>query len=130
MRKLGSAEKVSGSRRDGAAIPSCITRHGRRRFHPSGMPTDLSHAVSISTWVPPELPAVTFIVLGLALWTSWWTGDSRPDLELQEQKLQRSEAYLRKLSKAQSHRELRLEPVHRRDHLVRETFESSNSIER
>jgi PAS domain S-box-containing protein len=59
------------------------------------MPTDLSHAVSISTLGTAGIAAVTFIVLGLALLTSWV--DRRfatQTLELQEEKLQRSEAYL------------------------------------
>jgi C4-dicarboxylate-specific signal transduction histidine kinase len=64
-------------------------------FKPSGMPADLSHAVSISTLGTTGIAAVTFIVLGLALLTSWV--DRRfavQTLELQEEKLQRSEAYL------------------------------------
>src|SRR5882724_11152477 len=64
-------------------------------FTPSGMPADLSHAVSISTLGTAGIAAVTFIVLGLALLTSWV--DRRfavQTLELQEKKLQRSEAYL------------------------------------
>src|SRR5258705_10015115 len=59
------------------------------------MPTDLSHAVSISTLGTAGITAVTFIVLGLALLTSWV--DRRfaaQTLELQEEKLQRSEAHL------------------------------------
>jgi PAS domain S-box-containing protein len=64
-------------------------------FTASGMPTDQSHAVSISTLGTAGIAAVTFIVLGLALLTSWV--DRRfaaQTLELQEEKLQRSEAYL------------------------------------
>jgi PAS domain S-box-containing protein len=64
-------------------------------FTPSGMPADLSHAVSISTLGTAGIAAVTFIVLGLALLTS--SVDRRfaaQTLELQEEKLQRSEAYL------------------------------------
>jgi C4-dicarboxylate-specific signal transduction histidine kinase len=59
------------------------------------MPADLTHAVSISTLGTAGIAAVTFIVLGLALLTSWL--DRRfaaRTLELQEEKLQRSEAYL------------------------------------
>jgi PAS domain S-box-containing protein len=59
------------------------------------MPADLTHAVSISTLGTAGIAAVTFIVLGLALLTSWV--DRRfaaQTLELQEEKLQRSEAYL------------------------------------
>src|ERR1700686_4376397 len=64
-------------------------------FTPSGMPTDLSHAVSISTLGTAGIAVVTFIVLGLALLTSWV--DRRfatQALEVQEEKLQQSEAYL------------------------------------
>jgi PAS domain S-box-containing protein len=64
-------------------------------FKPSFMPADLSRAVSISTLGTAGIAAVTFIVLGLALLTSWM--DRRfaaQTLELQEKKLQRSEAYL------------------------------------
>jgi len=55
----------------------------------------MSYAVSISTLGTAGIAAVTFIVLGLALLTSWV--DRRfavQTLELQEKKLQRSEAYL------------------------------------
>src|SRR5260370_22547787 len=64
-------------------------------FTPSGRPADLSHAVRISTLGPAGIAAVTFIVLGLALLTSWV--DRRfatQTLEVQEEKLQQSEAYL------------------------------------
>jgi PAS domain S-box-containing protein len=64
-------------------------------FTPFGMPADLSHAVSISTLGTAGIAAVTFMVLGMALLTSWV--DRRfaaQTLELQEEKLQRSEAYL------------------------------------
>src|SRR6202008_2168783 len=56
---------------------------------------DLSHAVGVSTLSTAGIVTVTFIVLGLALLTSWV--DRRfalQTLELQEKKLQRSEAYL------------------------------------
>jgi PAS domain-containing protein len=59
------------------------------------MPTNLSHAVSISTLSTAGIAGVTFIVLGLALLTSWV--DRRfatQTLEVQEEKLQQSEAYL------------------------------------
>jgi signal transduction histidine kinase/PAS domain-containing protein len=64
-------------------------------FTPSGMPADLSRAISISTLGTAGIASVTFIVLGLALLTSWV--DRRfaaQTLALQEAKLQRSEAYL------------------------------------
>ena len=80
----------------GAAIPVMhYTGMAAASFTPSGMPADLSHAVSISTLGTAGIAAVTFIVLGLALLTSWV--DRRfaaQTLELQEEKLQRSEAYL------------------------------------
>ena len=64
-------------------------------FTPSGIPADLSHAVSISTLSIAGIAAATLIVLGLALLTSWV--DRRfaaQALELQEEKLHQSEAYL------------------------------------
>jgi len=64
-------------------------------FARSGTRADLSHAVSISTLGTAGIAAVTFIVLGLALLTSWV--DRRfatHTLELQEEKLRRSESYL------------------------------------
>src|SRR5260370_33298261 len=65
------------------------------RFRPSGMPADVSHAVSVSTLGTAGIVAVTFIVLGLALLTSWVDRRFRAQaFELQEAKLQRSEAYL------------------------------------
>ena len=80
----------------GAAIPVMhYTGMAAASFTPSGTPADLSHAVSISTLGTAGIAAVTFIVLGLALLTSWL--DRRfaaQTLELQEEKLQRSEAYL------------------------------------
>jgi len=80
----------------GAAIPVMhYTGMAAASFTPSGMPADLSHAVSISTLGTAGITAVTFVVLGLALLTSWV--DRRfaaQTLELQEEKLQRSEAYL------------------------------------
>jgi len=80
----------------GAAIPVMhYTGMAAASFTSSGMPADLSHAVSVSTLGTAGIAAVTFIVLGLALLTSWV--DRRfaaQTLELQEEKLQRSEAYL------------------------------------
>jgi NO-binding membrane sensor protein with MHYT domain/nitrogen-specific signal transduction histidine kinase len=64
-------------------------------FTPSAMPSDLSHAVSISTLSIAGIAAVTFIVLGLALLISWMDRQfAARALELQEEKLQQSEAYL------------------------------------
>src|SRR5438445_1227424 len=80
----------------GAALPVMhYTGMAAASFTPSGMLTDLSHAVSISTLGTAGIAAVTFIVLGLALLTSWM--DRRfaiQTLEVQEEKLQQSEAYL------------------------------------
>ncbi len=89
-------EKLTGAVVMGAAIPVMhYTGMAAASFTPSGMPMDLSHAVSISTLGTGGIAAVTFIVLGLALVTSWV--DRRfaaQTLGLQEEKLQQSEAYL------------------------------------
>jgi PAS domain S-box-containing protein len=89
-------EKTAGAVLMGTAIPVMhYTGMAAASFTPSGMPADLSHAVSISTLGTIGIAAVTWIVLGLALLTSWL--DRRfaaQTLELQEEKLQRSEAYL------------------------------------
>ncbi|HEX3571902.1 MAG TPA: MHYT domain-containing protein [Acidobacteriaceae bacterium] len=89
-------EKLAGAVVLGAAIPVMhYTGMAAASFTPSGLSVDLSHAVSISTLGTAGIAAATFIVLGLALLTSWL--DRRfaaQTLELQEEKLQRSEAYL------------------------------------
>src|ERR1700736_3150101 len=89
-------EKLAGAVVMGAAIPVMhYTGMAAASFTPSGMPADLSHAVSISALGTAGIAAVTFIVLGLALLTSWV--DRRfalQTLELQEKKLHESEAYL------------------------------------
>jgi PAS domain S-box-containing protein len=89
-------ERLAGAVVMGAAIPVMhYTGMAAASFTPSGTPADLSHAVSISTLGTAGIAAVTFLVLGLALLTSWL--DRRfaaQTLELQEEKLQRSEAYL------------------------------------
>jgi PAS domain S-box-containing protein len=89
-------EKLGGAVVMGAAIPVMhYTGVAAASFTPSGIPPDLSQAVSISTLGAAGIAAVTFIVLGLALLTSWM--DKRfaaQSLELQEEKLERSEAYL------------------------------------
>src|ERR1700757_5177257 len=89
-------EKLAGAAVMGAGISVMhYTGMAAASFVPSGMPVDLSHAVSISTLGTAGIAAVTFIVLGLALLTSWV--DRRfaaQTLELEEEKLQRSEAYL------------------------------------
>jgi PAS domain S-box-containing protein len=89
-------ERLAGAAVMGAAIPVMhYTGMAAASFTPSRMPVDLSHAVSISTLSTAGIAAVTFLVLGLALLTS--SVDRRfaaQTLELQEEKLQRSEAYL------------------------------------
>ena len=88
--------KIAGAVVMGAAIPVMhYTGMAAARFTPSGMPADLSRAVSPSTLGTSGIVAVTFIVLGLALLTS--SMDRRlaaRTLERQEEKLQESEAYL------------------------------------
>ena len=89
-------KKLAGAVVMGAAIPVMhYTGMAAASFTPSGVPTDLSHAISISALGTGGIAAVTFVVLGLALLTS--SMDRRltaQTLELQEEKLQRSEAYL------------------------------------
>jgi PAS domain S-box-containing protein len=89
-------EKLAGAIVMGVAIPVMhYTGMAAASFTPSGTPVDLSHAVSITTLGTAGIAAVTFVVLGLALLTS--SVDRRfaaQTLELQEEKLQRSEAYL------------------------------------
>jgi PAS domain S-box-containing protein len=89
-------DKLVGAVVMGAAIPVMhYTGMAAASFTPSGMPADLSHAVSISTLGTAGIAAATFIVLGLALLTS--SVDRRfaaQTLEVQEEKLQQSEAYL------------------------------------
>src|ERR1700723_1514524 len=89
-------EKLAGAVAMGAAIPVMhYTGMAAASFTPSGIPVNLSHAVSISTLGTAGIAAVTFIVLGLALLTSWM--DRRfaaQTLELQEERLRRSEEYL------------------------------------
>jgi PAS domain S-box-containing protein len=89
-------EKLAGAVVMGAAIPVMhYTGMAAASFTPSAMPADLSQAVSISTLGTAGIAAVTFIVLGLALLTS--SVDRRfaaQTLELQQERLQRSEAYL------------------------------------
>jgi PAS domain S-box-containing protein len=89
-------EKLAGAVVMGAAIPIMhYTGMAAASFTPSGAPVDLSDAVSISALGIAGIVAVTFIVLGLALLTSWMDRRSAAKtLELQEEKLKRSEAYL------------------------------------
>jgi PAS domain S-box-containing protein len=92
---IGS-EKLAGAVVMGAAIPVMhYTGMAAASFTPSSVPVDLSHAASISTVGAAGIAAVTFVVIGLALLTSW--ADRRfaaQALELQEEKLRRSESYL------------------------------------
>jgi NO-binding membrane sensor protein with MHYT domain/nitrogen-specific signal transduction histidine kinase len=89
-------EKLAGAGVMGAAIPVMhYTGMAAASFTPTGMLANLSHAVSISTLGTAGIAAVTFIVLGLAMLTSWM--DRRfaaQTLELQQEKLQQSESYL------------------------------------
>src|SRR5467141_1433265 len=89
-------EKLAGAVVMGAAIPVMhYTGMAAASFTASGLPVDLSDAVSISALGTAGIVAVTFIVLGLALLTS--SVDRRfaaQTLEVQEKKLQQSEAYL------------------------------------
>src|ERR1700746_2926211 len=89
-------KKLGGAVVMGAAIPVMhYTGMGAASLTPSAVSADLSHAVGVSTLSTAGIVTVTFIVLGLALLTSWV--DRRfalQTLELQEKKLQRSEAYL------------------------------------
>src|SRR6266403_1725600 len=94
--KMGWFRALAGSVVMGAGIAIMhYTSMAAASFTPSGMPVDLSHAVSISALGTAGIVAVTFIVLGLALLTS--SVDRRfaaQTLEVQEKKLQQSEAYL------------------------------------
>ncbi len=89
-------EKLAGAAMMGSGISVMhYTGMAAASFIPSGVPADLSHAVSISTLGTAGIADVTFLVLGLAVLTS--SMDRRfaaQTLELQEKKLQRSEAYL------------------------------------
>src|ERR1700723_2539344 len=89
-------KKLAGAVVMGAAIPVMhYTGMAAASFTPSGTPADLSHAVSITTLGTAGIAAVTFVVLGLALLTS--SVDRRfaaQALEVQEEKLHQSEAYL------------------------------------
>jgi NO-binding membrane sensor protein with MHYT domain len=86
-------QKLVGAVVMGAAIPVMhYTGMAAASFTPSGMPTDLSNAISISTLGTAGIAAVTFTVLGLALLTSWM--DRRfaaQTLEVQEEKLQHND---------------------------------------
>jgi NO-binding membrane sensor protein with MHYT domain/signal transduction histidine kinase len=87
--------KMAGAVTMGAAIPVMhYTGMTATSFTFSSAAVDLSRAVSPSILGTAGIAAVTFIVLGLALLTSWMDRRSAVQtLELQEEKLQESEAY-------------------------------------
>ena len=88
--------KTAGAVVMGSAIPVMhYTGMAAASFSLSDMPVDLSHAVSISTLGTLGIATVTLILLGLALLTSWLDRHfALRTLELQEEKLKQSEAYL------------------------------------
>src|SRR3977135_743565 len=88
-------EKLAGAVVMGAAIPVMhYTGMAAASFAPSGTPADLFHAVNISTLGTAGIASATFIVLGLALLTSLVDRQfATQTLEVQQEKLQRSEAY-------------------------------------
>src|SRR6267143_1851981 len=70
--KMGVFRALAGSVLMGAGISGMhYIGMAAASFTPSGMPEDLSHAASISTFGTAGITGVTFIVLGLALLTSW-----------------------------------------------------------
>ena len=89
-------EKTAGAVVMGAAIPVMhYTGMAAASFTVSDMPVDLSRAVSISTLGTLGIAAVTLILLGLALLTSWLDRHfALRTLELQGEKLKQSEVYL------------------------------------
>jgi PAS domain S-box-containing protein len=95
--KTGSGwKKTAGAIVMGAAIPVMhYTGMAAASFRPSAVTADLTHAVSISTLGTAGIAAVTLTVLWLALLTSWVDRQfALRTLELQKEKLHRSEAYL------------------------------------
>jgi PAS domain S-box-containing protein len=88
--------KTTGAVVMGVAIPVMhYTGMAAASFTLSDMSVDLSHAVSISTLGTFGIATVTLILLGLALLTSWLDRHfALRTLELQEEKLKQSEAYL------------------------------------
>ncbi|MDT4965349.1 MAG: hypothetical protein QOJ64_86 [Acidobacteriota bacterium] len=92
----GGWAKTGGAVVMGAAIPVMhYTGMAAASFTPSDMPVDLSHAVSISELGILGIVLVTLLLLGLALLTSRLDRSfALRTLELQEEKLKQSEAYL------------------------------------
>jgi PAS domain S-box-containing protein len=88
--------KTGGAVVMGAAIPVMhYTGMAAASFTRSDMPVDLSHAVSISELSILGIVLVTLLLLGLALLTSRLDRSfALRTLELQEEKLKQSEAYL------------------------------------
>jgi hypothetical protein len=88
--------KIAGAAVMGAGIPVMhYTGMAAASFTPSGMPANLSRALSPSALGAADIAAVSVIVLGLALLTSWVDRQFAAEtLEIQEAKLQASEAYL------------------------------------
>src|SRR6202795_2473636 len=90
-------EKLAGAVVMGAAIPVMhYTGMAAASFTPLGMPADLSQAISISALGTAGIATVTFVVLGLAVLTSWV--DRRfaaQTLELQKENLRESRGTLR-----------------------------------
>ena len=114
-------EKLAGAVVMGAAIPVMhYTGMAAASFTPSGMPVDLSHAVSISTLGTAGIAAVTFIVLGLALLTSWV--DRRfatQTLEATGREAAAKRGVFIGSAAIKPHGQFWMEGFHRRDHLVR-----------
>ena len=111
-------KKLAGAVVMGAAIPVMhYTGMAAASFTSSGMPADLSHAVSISALGIAGIVAVTFIVLGLALLTSWV--DRRFAAQIFELLQQRSEAYLAEAQRLSRTGSFGWKPSGWRDHLVR-----------
>src|SRR3989441_629948 len=86
--------KLAGAIVMGSAIPVMhYTGMAAASFTQSSVPVDLSHAVSISLVGTTGIAVVTFLVIGLALLTSWM------ERRFAERKLERSEAYLAEAQK-------------------------------
>ncbi len=92
---IGS-RRIAGAVVMGAAIPVMhYTGMAAASFTPSALPADLSRVLSPSALGAADVAAVTVIVLGLALLTSWVDRQfAAQTLEFKEAKLQESAAYL------------------------------------
>jgi len=102
--------KSAGAVLMGSAIPVMhYTGMAAASFTPSSMPSDLSRAISISTLGTIGIAAVTWIVLGLALLTSWL--DRRftaPDIGTARREAAAKRGVLGGSAEAHPHRELGL----------------------